>query len=516
MKICLIEPPKFVSLTNLVSTIAMPPIGIAYIAAACRKAGHEVRLVDAHGEGLSHYFPFKNMRLRGLPFAEIIARIPKDSEIIGFGLMFSAAWPVVRDLIQEVRNHFPNAKLILGGEHGTGAPKLSLEQSPLDFVVMGEGEEVIVNLLNAISKKENPENLPGIAFRNSKNEIVINKRHNRIANIDDIPWPAWDLVDLETYIRVNQPHGAAQGRFIPMLATRGCPFQCTFCTSPEMWTTDWIARDPKLLVDEMKTYYDKMGVRDFQFEDLTFIVKRDWIIAFCKEVVERGLTDVSFQLPSGTRSEVVDDEVAMWLKKAGCHEFAFAPESGDPRILKLIKKRVKLDKMYEAARSAMRAKINVGCFFILGFPEDDWMSVLRTYKAVIKCAWIGFTNVNLNAYSPQPNTESFNALVKEGVITDQSDEYLMSLFTFQDFGMIKTSYNKKFSGFQVSLFVLLGVMLFYTCYFGFRPKRVLQLFIDIFSPKATNKSTKMVKSFLGDLGRILGQRFLPERAKAVQ
>src|SRR5262249_46320979 len=126
----------------------------------------------------------------------------------------------------------------------------------------------------------------------------------------------------------------------------------------------------------------------------------------------------------------------------------------------------------------------------------------------------GFTNVNLNAYSPQPNTESFHALVADGVITDQSDEYLMSLFTFQDFGAIKTSYNKRFTGFQISSFVLCGVVLFYACYFLFRPQRMVQLLSELFKDRASNKSVKMAKSLLGDLGRILKQRFAPGKPLA--
>src|SRR5262249_2096891 len=102
---------------------------------------------------------------------------------------------------------------------------------------------------------------------------------------------------------------------------------------------------------------------------------------------------------------------------------------------------------------------------------------------------------------------------RDGVITDQSDEYLMSLFTFQDFGAIKTSYNKKFSGFQISLFVLFGVCLFYFCYFLFRPKRVFQLIVELFGDKASNKSVKMVRSVIGDFRRILWQRFFPSRVK---
>jgi len=512
MKVCLIEPPKFVSLTNPVSTIAMPPLGLLYVASNLRRAGIKPTVIDAQGSDLQHYYSFRNMRLRGLEFKEIIRRIPKDSDVIGLGCMFSALWPVVRELVREIKCQFPEIPIILGGEHGTGGPQMALEQSPLSAVVMGEGEETTVELVKSLVQKKDLSQCLGIAFRNGS--IQINSPRKRIIAIDDIAWPAWDLCDLEAYIALNQPHGSSQGRFISMLATRGCPYQCTFCTSPQMWTTKWIPRSVGLLVDEIQNYYENLQIRDFQFEDLTAIVRRDWILDFCSEIQKRQL-QITFQLPSGTRSEVIDEEVAQALKAAGCHEFAFAPESGDPRILKAIKKRVNLDRMYQAAGAAMKAGINVGCFFIIGFPEDDGLSIWRTYKAILKCAWLGFTNVNLNAYSPQPNTESFNQLVTDGVITDLSDDYLMSLFTFQDFGYLKTSYNKKFSNFQITCLVLFGVLLFYLGYFFFRPKRILQLFTDFFRPQSANKSTKMAKSVMGDLWRILVQKFLPSKAKSV-
>lgn len=269
-----------------------------------------------------------------------------------------------------------------------------------------------------------------------------------------------------------------------------------------MWTTRWAPRDVRKLVDEIEHYYVTRQIRDIQFEDLTAIVRRDWILDFCAEVRRRELA-ISFQLPSGTRSEVVDEEVAAALKSAGCHEFAFAPESGDPRVLAAIKKKVKLDRMFESARSALRSGINVGAFFIIGFPEDDWRSVINTYRAIVRCAWIGFTNVNVNAYSPQPNTESFRKLVERGVIGELDDDYLRSLFTFQDFGAVKTSYNERMSGFTVSCLVTFGSFLFYVCYFAFRPRRIVELFRDLRSDTSSNKTTKVAKSFVGDLKRIL-------------
>lgn len=282
-----------------------------------------------------------------------------------------------------------------------------------------------------------------------------------------------------------------------MLATRGCPFQCTFCTNPNMWTTRWIPRDYKDIVDEMQTYQKKYEVTDFQFEDLTAFIRADWIISFCDEILSRGMK-VTFQMPAGTRSECINYQVAVKLKAAGCHELAYAPESGDPRVLKAIKKKVNLNNMFKSARETLQAGINVGCFFIIGFPEDNYRSIMKTYAAIIKCALIGFTNVNLNAYSPQPNTESFRNLQKNGVIRELSDDYLISLFTFQDFGAKKKSYNPSFKDYEISILVIFGTVLFYFFYFLIKPQRIIFLIRDLYSETSENKSSKMLKSALKD------------------
>lgn len=508
MKICLIEPPKFVSLTNFVSTISMAPIGLAYIAAAIREEGHDVTVVDGPGSAPRNYHIFRDeIRVRGLTQEQIIERIPSDIQVIGLGCMFTSHWVYVRELVCKIRKLFPNVHILMGGEHVTGFPEYSLEQAPLDSVVLGEGEETIVKLLEHIEKDLPLENVAGVAYKESGGTFRVNPRRNRMKDINSIATPAWDLFDIEKYHEVNQPHGSSQGKFMPMLATRGCPFSCTFCTSPNMWTTEWIPRDYKLVVDEMQDYQKKYNATDFQFEDLTAIVRSDWIISFCDEIIKRNMK-ITFQLPSGTRSEGINFEVATKLKAAGCHEFSFAPESGDPRILKAIKKKVSLPKMFDSARCALKAGINVGCFFIIGFPEDDYRSVLRTYGAIIQCAMIGFTNVNLNAYSPQPNTESFQALQKAGVITEFDDKYLMSLFTFQDFGAKKTSYNSRFGDMELSLMVNFGVFLFYIINFLRRPSRIFRLIVDMGRESSSNKSNKMAKSFFKDAFTIMKSKLI--------
>jgi hypothetical protein len=250
-------------------------------------------------------------------------------------------------------------------------------------------------------------------------------------------------------------------------------------------------------------------VQDFQFEDLTAIVRQDWMLAFCDEILRRKLR-LSFQLPSGTRSEAIDKEVAVKMKAAGCHEFAFAPESGDPRVLKAIKKQVHLGRMFQSAAEAMEAGINVGCFFILGLPEDDYLSVLRTFRAAIKCAWMGFAAVNFSAYSPQPDTESFRALKARGLIPAIDDAYLLSLFEYQDFGALKKSYNPKFSDWQLTALIVLGFWLFYVVYFARRPQRVAHLIVDVVTRQGRNKTSKIAGSVLRDGWRMLWRQPAPK------
>jgi radical SAM superfamily enzyme YgiQ (UPF0313 family) len=448
--------------------------------------------------------------LRGVSNSDAVAAIPTNTDLIGVSCMFSCQWPATRLLIADIKQHFPNIPLVMGGEHANALPEFSLSQAPLDIVVLGEGEETSVHLMDYVSGKAALEEIPGIVARKDGRAISTGPR-KRIRDVDAIPPPAWHLVDVERYMRFNQPHGAAQGRFMPMLATRGCPFECTFCSSPGMWTQRWIPRDPKQVVDEIELYMQRYGASDFQFEDLTAIVRGDWIIDFCQEVLTRRLR-ITWQLPSGTRSEAINAEVARLMKKAGCHEFSYAPESGCPETLKIIKKKVSLDKLFQSARVAMAAGINVGCFFIIGFPSEHWRNVLRTYRAIAKCAILGFSTINVNAFSPQPNTELCRELTTQGKIR-LDDAYLYSLFTFQDQGRWQTSYNDRFSDWQLSLLVKLGLLLFFGVSFLCRPWRLVQVVADPFRTRSKSKLGKYLRGMRTDFVRIAKARKATKEAR---
>lgn len=503
MKIALIEPPKFVSPTNHVSTVATPPLGLAYVASTLEAAGHHVAVVDAIGAAISTYTPFGPVYLRGLSLPQVVERIPRDVDAIGVGGMFSCQWVATRDLLLQIKQQFPNVPLLLGGEHVTGLPELSMAQAPIDLAVLGEGEETIAEVAARLASGAGFEGVAGVAYRGPAG-VVVNPRRGRVRQVDEIPEPAWHLFDIEAYMAHNQPHGASRGRFMPMLATRGCPYECTFCTSPNMWTQRWTPRDPRRVVNEMESYIARYGASDFQFEDLTAIVRKDWVQTFCQEILHRGLK-ISWQLPSGTRSEAIDRETCRLMKAAGCHEFAYAPESGSARTLKIIKKRVKLERLYESARAAMDAGINVGCFFILGFPHETWSDFFQTYKAIALCALHGFSTVNVNAFSPQPNTELYRELLAAGAIR-LDDEYFWNLFTFQDLLGKKRSYNARFSDRTLTAAILVGYVIFFSLSFLRRPWRIVTTIGDMFRQHSTSKLGRYLRGLLSDAHRPSGSR----------
>ena len=163
----------------------------------------------------------------------------------------------------------------------------------------------------------------------------------RIKDINNIPLPAWDLFPIDNYLKYEFGSGVNRGRSIPMLSSRGCPFQCTFCSSPEMWTTRYYARDPQLVADEIEYYQKRYDITNVNFNDLTAVLTKKWIIEFCNVILDRKI-DFSWQLPSGTRSEAVDFEAAKLLINQAVEIFGYAPESGSPEILTTIKKKLRL------------------------------------------------------------------------------------------------------------------------------------------------------------------------------
>jgi anaerobic magnesium-protoporphyrin IX monomethyl ester cyclase len=431
MKVVLIRAPM--TLSKYASAApAVPPIGLAYVAASVLSSGNSVKVIDPIGEAVESYVPYgENTLYRGLTLDSIVSRI-EEADLIGLSVMFSQDWPLAVELINSIKAKLPSCNIVIGGEHAAAEPFGALEDcANLDYVITGEGDQPIVDLISALKTNAELSTVSSLYFRGENNEIIANPKRPRIRDLDDIPLPAWDLFPLENYLSEGHGWGVNRGRSMPIVASRGCPYQCTFCSNPNMWTTRWVVRKVDKVIEEIVLYIKKYNATNFDFQDLTAIVKKDWIKDFCLKLIDLKL-DITWQLPTGTRTEAIDEEVAILLYKAGCKNITYAPESGSSDVLRRIKKKISTDKMLHSAKVTVKAGLDVKFNFIFGFPEDKYIDFYHSIIFMIKLAYIGVSDISIAPFSPYPGSELFFQLQKSNRIPKKLDADFYNKIPFSD------------------------------------------------------------------------------------
>lgn len=494
-KIVLVRPPMVLSRYSL-STSTTPPIAVAYLSGTLRAHGYDVQTIDSLAEDIERLTPIEGTLglAQGMPINQIVENISDEAEIIGYSAMFSCAWTYDKQILNLIRERFPNALIVAGGEHITACTDYVLEDCPaIDLCVRGEGEETMLAIADAYFAKEDPGMLDGVWCRRN-GSIQRNPARARILDIDNIPRPDWSDLPLETYLANGYGHGVNLGRSMPLLATRGCPFQCTFCSSPGMWTTRWKARSPQMVFDEMVDYLETYNVVNFDLYDLTAIIKKDWIIEFTDIIFASG-RKFTWQLPSGTRSEALDEEVIERLWRSGCRNMNYAPESGSAEVLKRIKKKVSLPRLIDSMKVAVKHQLNVKINMIFAFPEDTPRQMLSNFMFGIKCAWLGVNDSSFIPYVPYPGSELYDQLAAKSEIAPMSDQYFNSLIPFSDLAFAK-SYNPYLKDRQLVWIRYLYFALFYGTMFLRRPWRGFAIFLNMFSETRASRGEEILRNIM--------------------
>ena len=509
MNVCLIRPSRCRDKEESVVINNTPALGLAFIAGALKQAGHTVSVIDAIGESPMAYHPIGDIHLdikvqlplnrlyvNGLSAIEIANKIPDGVQIIGISAMFSNNWLFDRYLIDFLGERFPQALIVAGGESITAMAELGLKQTKhLDVCVLGEGEETIVDLLAAIEKHGDFKDIDGIAYRDSESgKAVVTKRRTRVKNMDDMPLPAWEYFPMENYHKYEVRWGNTNQKSIPLLATRGCPYSCTFCSSPQMWGTRYYMRNPIHIINEMEYMMQTYGITSFDFYDLTAILKKEWIMTFTREIINRKL-NVIWELPVGTRSEVIDSEVARNLYLSGCRQVTYAPETGSPSLLKLIRKKVKVPNMLKSMRSSHKEKIYINLNMIIGLPGETHADVWRTIWFLIQCSWAGVNDITQSRFHPYPGSVLFDKLVVEKRIDLSNDDFFLELVFLHSDGKGKY-YTDLISEPWYKLYELLTNLTFLSSNYLFRPIRFGRMVRSILSNRYENRvERKLVEYF---------------------
>jgi len=379
------------------------PSGIGYLAAALLKNGVTVRV---YSQDVFHY---TNQEL-----AKFLKK--EQFDLIGIGFLAARFKETIIGLCEIVNRFKKDAWLVLGGHGPSAIPEYTLKKTKADVVVIGEGEDTIIELLKC--KLENGElsKIKGIAYRD-KDDVYLNERRKLIKDLDLLPFPAWDLFPMEIYTTCIKYYAMNENdKSISISTSRGCINKCNFCYRMDK---GFRYRSVKNVVEEMLYLSEKYGVTYFMVNDELFTYPRSRIFEFRDELDKN---DLKIKFDCGARVDIMDVEVTKALKDAGCQLLKFGMESSDQRVLDLMHKNTTVEENISAAELCNKYGIGVGLNFIWNNIGDTEDSLKGNVKLIKK--YNTYHEVRtIRPVTPYPGSELYYYAIEKGFLTGPDDFY---------------------------------------------------------------------------------------------
>jgi len=376
-----------------------PPLGLLYLTSILIKEGHSPKIIDC------------NL----LDDVELVKEI-KDSELVG--IYVSADVHVEALRIAELSKRYGKT-VVFGGPQASALPCELLNCLDVDIIVVGEGEETLIELVDSIGNNKSLKDVNGIAFR-SCGKVVLTERRDFITDLDRIPFPRLDLLDMDKYFdkwRKNYGYTVVQ-----MISSRGCPYNCIYC-SKQTFGNVYRARSPTNVVDEMEQIANDYLPDLIVIQDDFFMFDKERTITICKEILDR---DLNVDWVCTGRVDMVDEEVLGWMKKAGCGMINFGVESGSERMLKYLNKQTNITQIVNAFKITRESGIKRGCFIIIGIPGETEKDIrdTETLLKMIRPDWM-----NISYFTPLPGSRAWDELVD----SKTKDHYSKTDLDFRSF-----------------------------------------------------------------------------------
>lgn len=412
MKILLINPPiREWSKPNIV------PLGLGYIASVLRNCGHRVEVLDING----YRWPDEQIeeRIKNAKF-----------DIVGIGAIITV-YKKVKWLIFLLRKYHPSKVIMVGGSVGTSIPEIILKKTQADIVCMGEGEETVVDIVNCIEDGKDLKAVDGIWFKEKSGSIYRNNPRKTIADLDTIPFPAWDLFPMDTYLR--NPVGAANRNkwdngaavkeallTMNLIGTRGCPYKCIYCYHDFMGHR-YRHRSAQNIVSEISFLYENYGVEAVHFLDDEFCMKKEFVFAFCDAMKKKFNGKITWGCAG--RVNLMTEELLIAMKEAGCELVGYGIESGSQKMLDLMKKGVTVQQAKKAIALTKKIIGRADCSFVIGTPHETRQTIQETIDF---CKELNLSPEVVFFMTPYPGTELYQMALAQGKIKDE-EEYILGL-----------------------------------------------------------------------------------------
>ena len=379
------------------ATWMAPHLGLGYLSASLKRAGHKVKVLDG--------------------FREKITYTPEDWNLVGITAL-STYFPELCKEVEKAKSY--GLKTIIGGAHIIGDPVQSLIVSGADYAAAGEGERTITQLAsgrdpsqveglyyweNSKPKKSNPDLSELFKKKIMYTTKIGNQSRNFINDVDDFGEPDWESIDPRTYPQ-TMPAGTVykERPFAPIITTRGCPYQCLYCSAPITQGRKMRYRDPVKVVDEIENLINNYGVKEIQIEDDNFTLKKQHATAVCEEIIKRKIK-IHWSLPNGVRIDKLDPELLKLMKKSGCYYMALGIESANQRILDIIKKRLDKNLVRKVVTWVKDSGIDAVGFFMIGMPTETKKEIMNTIN--FACS-LDLERASFHKATPYPGTELYD------------------------------------------------------------------------------------------------------------
>ena len=376
-----------------------PPLGLLSLAAYVREFDFSVEILDCNMKFENTDAEFETYVL------EKYAEVRETVKVVGFTTTTPTIYACYR-MAEVCRRVFPNARIVLGGAHASFVPDEALDKPYVDAVALGEGEETLRELLAGVAYKD----IRGLAYKEVVDGEIVFKRtlsRERIKSLDDLPMPAYDLVEVDKY----RPILGAFKRLpaMMMVSSRGCPWSCSFCRRPvgKMLTV----KSAEKIYAEMKFLADTYGIRDIAFQDDVFTVNHENVFRLCDMLIEKPL-DIKWHCFA--RVDIVTPALLKRMKEAGCWQIMYGVENFNQGILDNLNKGLEVQQIFDGIRWTQEAKIEIRICMMVGNPGDTEEIINQNIEFIKK---INPDYLSMGILTPFPGHDMYNWALKEGRIT---------------------------------------------------------------------------------------------------
>jgi len=416
MKVLLINPPQLFY-PGSDPPAGNLPLGLMYLAAVLDKAGYKAEILDAFMTD-SAFLKLGDILEVGMPYGKIREEIrQRKPDIVGIASPFTCqAENALRvgDIVKEVD---PSILTVVGGPHVTAVPVEFLEEAKnIDVAVIGEGEYTMLDIAKVFEGTKKISDVQGVAYLED-GIVKQNALRPFIKDLDELPFPAYHLVDMEKYLSTRKiEYRSFKDRAVSMITSRGCPFNCSFCSVHLHMGKTFRAHSVNYVIKHIEYLVNKFGVKTIFFEDdnLTFDLNR--FEAICENIIEKGIR-LNWETPNGIRADYLTLSLLKKMKKAGCQSVFFGIESGDQCVLdNVIGKSLDLKKVAKVAKMCKDIGLSTAAFYIIGFPGEKKEHMLKTIELALRLKRDFDVGMFLHFATPSLGTRLYEECKEKGYI----------------------------------------------------------------------------------------------------